>query len=84
MEAMSATYLTCKELVVLVTEYLENALTPVDRARFEEHIMTCPPCRAHLDQMRKTLTVLGHVPESSVLPDAERSLIEAFRDWKRG
>lgn len=80
---MHASYLTCKELVELVTEYLENALTPVDRRRFEEHIMTCPPCRAYLDQMRKTLDVVGHVPEASLSPDAERSLLEAFRDWKR-
>lgn len=80
---MHASYLTCKELVELVTEYLENALTPVDRRRFEEHIMTCPPCRAYLDQMHKTLDVVGRVPEASLSPDAERSLLEAFRDWKR-
>ena len=81
---MSTTYLTCKELVELVTEYFEDALAPNDRARFEEHIMTCPPCRAHLEQMRQTLRVVGHVPQESVSPDAERSLLEAFRDWKRG
>lgn len=81
---METTYLTCKELVELVTEYLEGALPHVDRTRFEEHIMTCPPCRSHLDQMRRTLAVVGHVPEESVSPDAERSLLEAFRGWKRG
>ena len=80
---MDATYLTCKELVELVTEYLEDALTSLDRMRFEEHIMTCPPCRAHLDQMRRTLAVVGSVPEEAVSPDAERSLLEAFRGWKR-
>ncbi len=79
---MSTTYLTCKELVELVTEYLEDALTPLDRSRFEEHIMTCPPCRAHLEQMRNTLRVVGRVPEP-ISPDAERNLLEAFRDWKR-
>lgn len=81
---MSTTYLTCKELVELVTEYFEGALTPADRVRFEEHIMTCPPCRAHLEQMRGTLRVVGRVPEESISPQAERSLLEAFRDWKRG
>lgn len=80
---MSATYLTCRELVELVTEYLENALAPSDRARFEEHIMTCPPCRAHLDQMRRTLSVLGRVPEDAVSPEAEESLLQAFRGWKQ-
>lgn len=79
---MPATYLTCKELVELVTDYLEQALSPRDRMRFEEHIMTCPPCRSHLDQMRKTLGIVGHVPEESLSPDAERSLLEAFRGWK--
>jgi hypothetical protein len=46
--------------------------------------MTCPPCRAHLEQMRGTLLVVGRVPEESISPDAERNLLEAFRDWKRG
>ena len=67
----------------LVTEYLEGALSPDDRARFEEHVMTCPPCRAHIDQMRGTIRVLGHVPTQTVSPDAERNLLEAFRGWKR-
>jgi len=83
MGAMSATYLSCEELVELVTEYFEDALAPADRVRFEEHIMTCPPCRAHLDQMRRTLRVVGRVPAESISPDAERSLVEAFRGWKR-
>jgi anti-sigma factor RsiW len=78
-----AAYLTCRELVELVTEYLEDALAPVDRTRFEEHIMTCPPCRAHLDQMRRTLAVVGRLSEDSLSPEAERSLLSAFREWKR-
>jgi anti-sigma factor RsiW len=81
---MSTTYLTCKELVELVTDYLEGALGPLDRVRFEEHIMTCPPCQVHLEQMRRTLRVVGRVPEESISPEAERSLLAAFQDWKRG
>jgi len=83
MSAMSTTYLTCKELVELVTDYFEDALAPADRVRFEEHIMTCPPCRAHLEQMRRTLRVVGRVPTESISPEAEQSLLGAFRDWKR-
>jgi anti-sigma factor RsiW len=80
---MSTDYLTCAELVELVTEYLESSLTPDQRGRFEEHLMTCPPCRAHIDQMRGTIKVLGHVPAESLSPTAERNLLEAFRGWKR-
>ena len=81
---MTSTYLTCQELVELVTEYVEGTLSDVDRGRFEEHIMTCPPCRAHLDQMRKTIDVLGHLPAESLTPAAERNLLHAFREWKQG
>jgi len=80
---MSKDYLTCQELVELVTEYLEGALDPDDRARFEEHVMPCAPCHAHIDQMRKTIELIGRVPESSLPSSAEHDLLQAFRGWPR-
>jgi anti-sigma factor RsiW len=74
--------LTCKELVDLVTDYLENALTPVDRARFEAHVAICPGCRTYVDQMRTTIHALGFVPEESLNSDAREQLLAAFRQWK--
>ena len=82
-QAMSSDYLTCRELVELVTEYFEGSLAPRDRERFEEHIMSCPPCRAHLEQMRETIRLLGSIPEKSVSSEAEETLVAAFRGWKR-
>jgi anti-sigma factor RsiW len=76
--------MTCKELVELVTDYLEGALPPRDVARFEEHIVSCPPCHTHLDQMRRTIEVVGRIPEQALSPEAEHHLLEAFRNWKRG
>ena len=81
---MSVDYLTCRELVELVTEYLEGGLSEHDRARFEEHVMTCPPCRAHIDQMRRTIGVVGRLAEDDLSPAAESDLLEAFRAWKGG
>jgi anti-sigma factor RsiW len=81
---MSSEYLTCHQLVELVTEYFEDALPPEDRARFEEHVMSCPPCRAHLEQMRQTIQLLGRIPVETVRPEAERALLAAFRGWKHG
>lgn len=75
--------MTCKELVELVTDYLDGALPPRDVARFEEHIVSCPPCRTHLDQMRRTIEVVGHIPGEALSPAAELDLLEAFRSWKR-
>lgn len=80
---MTAAYLTCQELVELVTEYFEGALDARDRARFEEHIMTCPPCQAHLDQMRRTIEVVGTLREEALSDEAEQVLLSTFRNWKR-
>jgi len=76
-------YLTCRELVELVTGYLDGALEERDKARFEEHVMTCPPCHAHIDQMRRTIVVLGQLTEESLSDDAEHDLLEAFRGWRQ-
>ena len=36
--------MTCRELTELVTDYLEDALAPGERVRFEEHLETCDGC----------------------------------------
>jgi len=80
---MSTGELTCQELVELVTEYLEHALPPRERNRFEEHLTTCPGCRIHLAQVQETIRALGRVPPESLSERAERDLLAAFRGWKR-
>ena len=62
--------LSCRELVELVTDYLENALSPAERVRFEEHLIACPGCQTYLEQMRQTIDVLGRVTEESLEPAA--------------
>jgi anti-sigma factor RsiW len=80
---MSSAPLNCRQLVELVTEYFEGALSSAERSRFEEHVMSCPPCRAYLEQMRQTIRLLGRIPEETVPPDAEAALVAAFRGWRR-
>lgn len=77
------TEMPCKELVELVTEYLEDRLSPVDRARFEAHLAACDACRAYLDQFRRTISALGRLPEESLSADARDALLRAFRNWPR-
>lgn len=74
--------LSCKELVALVTDYLEGALPLEERIRFERHLAICPPCRAHLAQMRTTLAVSGQLTEESISGDAREHLLAAFRTWR--
>jgi len=74
--------LTCQELVELVTDYLEDALPPAERARFDSHLSDCDACRAYLHQIRTTLDLLGHLSPEDIDPDAERTLLRVFRTWK--
>ncbi len=53
--------LVCQELVELVTLYLEGGLGPDERARFEAHLQICDECRAYLDQIRRTIWLLGRL-----------------------
>ena len=74
--------LTCKELVELVTEYLEGKLSATDQKRFSEHLALCDGCRSHLQQMRATIATLGRLTEQSISNEAKERLLRAFRRWK--
>jgi anti-sigma factor RsiW len=73
--------LSCQELVELVTDYFEGALSKQERLRFEGHIGRCDGCGAYLEQMRQTVSLLGHLPAAALSPEAEAELLEAFRGW---
>ena len=73
----------CRELVELVTDYLENRLSDFDRARFDAHLAECEYCETYLEQMRQTIGALGRLPEEALSVDARDTLLAAFRDWPR-
>jgi anti-sigma factor RsiW len=74
--------LTCRELVELVTDYLEGALKPGERQRFEHHLEGCSVCPRYVEQLRATIRVLGRLHEDDVPVLARDALLDAFRAWK--
>jgi anti-sigma factor RsiW len=75
--------LTCQEMVELVTDYLEGRLGWRDRRRVAKHLSACDPCVRYIAQMRKTLDLLGTVPVDTLSPEAQSTLLDAFRDLER-
>jgi anti-sigma factor RsiW len=75
--------LACRDIVELVTAYLEDALDTRDRERFEEHLVFCDGCGAYLEQMRTTITASGRL-DDALPPELETRLLEAFRGWRAG
>lgn len=81
---MSTAELTCRELVELVTAYLDGTLPAGECARFEAHLETCPYCGTYIEQMRATIRILGRLTEERIAPEARNELLERFRAWKAG
>ena len=73
--------LTCREMVELVTEYLDDRMAPADRERFDAHLAVCDGCRAYVEQFRLTLTALGELPEEHLSGGVQAALMDAFQDW---
>jgi anti-sigma factor RsiW len=76
--------LSCRELVEILGDYLEGAMTPDERARLDEHLADCEGCAAYLEQLRVTIRLGGRLSEDAVPPEAMAPLLEAFRAWHRG
>ena len=73
--------LACQEVVELVTAYIEGALDPADRERFEEHLVFCDGCENYLEQIRTTTRLTGCV-EDELPARLQAELLEAFRGWR--
>jgi anti-sigma factor RsiW len=76
--------LSCRELVELVTDYLEGALPADEQARFQGHLEACDPCVDYIEQIRLTASAAGRVEEDDLDPASRDALLTEFRDWKRG
>jgi anti-sigma factor RsiW len=76
--------LSCREVVEILGDYLDGAMTPEDRARLEQHLADCDGCTAYLEQLRITIRLSGRLSEEAVSPEAMAPLLEAVRAWRRG
>ena len=75
--------LSCQELVELVTDYLEDALPPEERARFEDHLERCRGCTNYVEQIRITIALMGRARADELDPATCEAIVEAFRGWSR-
>jgi predicted anti-sigma-YlaC factor YlaD len=76
--------LVCRELVELVTDYLEGVLAQPDRDRFEGHLRACDGCTSYLEQMRETIVLTGMLTEDQIPPEGRAELLHVFRAWRDG
>jgi hypothetical protein len=76
-------HVTCREVVELVTEYLEHSLPPDVATLVEQHLNFCEGCVWYVDEIRMAVATVGRIEPEEVPPDVRDRLLTAFRDWKR-
>jgi anti-sigma factor RsiW len=78
---MAIREITCREVVELVTAYLDGAMSAPDRLLFEQHLVMCGGCATYLEQMRETIARAGELREDDIPAPALDALLAAFRNW---
>ncbi len=74
--------IACIEIVEVVTDYLEGAMTPDERRRFEAHLEHCPFCTEYVEQMRTVGGSLRGLGADTLAPKRREALVDAFRGWR--
>jgi anti-sigma factor RsiW len=72
--------LACVEVVEIVADYLEGALSAAEERRLRRHLDTCPGCAEYLEQLRTIAGSLRGLTDDSFPAEMRDGLIADFRD----
>ena len=75
--------LECRELVELVTAYLDGALSPEDEQQVVAHLATCDGCTTYLAQVETTVDQLGQLTPEPLDETTVQALLATFRNSAR-
>ncbi len=71
--------LRCRDLVELVTSYLEGTLTRAQQGAVRAHLEDCAECTEYVEQMRTTVGMLGRLHDDDLPAELVSRLRETFR-----
>jgi anti-sigma factor RsiW len=74
--------LPCQQVVEMVTDYLEGALSPADRRRLEKHLAACEHCTEYLAQIRETIRLTSRLTPGDLTPEMRTDLTDLYRQWR--
>jgi anti-sigma factor RsiW len=71
----------CREVVELITAYMDDALPADTRAAVAAHLSRCDGCTAVMAEFRRTIELTGMVTEEQLTDHQRTTLLDAFRGW---
>jgi len=69
---------TCKQLIALLTDFLEGELDAARCHQIEAHLATCPYCHAVVDTTLKTLALYHGAPREPMPEQVKQHLVEVL------
>jgi anti-sigma factor RsiW len=75
--------LLCREVVELVSDYLDGTLSNDLRIRMDAHLSGCDPCVEYVGQIRATVALVERVEPEQVDPATRERLIDLYRRMQK-
>ena len=75
--------LACKQVVELVTDYIEGSLGHASRRRFKRHVAACADCTKYIEQMEMTIRITSLVALEDLIPEAREKVVALHRQLRR-
>lgn len=76
-------YITCRELIDFIADYLDGELPAPMRHEFERHLNVCPACVAYFDSYKQTIQLgkaaMAPTDEPASVPEGLVRAIRAAR-----
>lgn len=76
-------YITCRELIDFIADYLDGALSAEMRHEFDRHLKVCPSCVDYFESYRRTIKLgkaaLAPTEEPAPVPEGLVRAIRAAR-----
>jgi len=65
---------SCREVIQLLSDYLEGELSTEPRRSLDLHLLACPACRNYVETLRQTQTLVAELRYEEIPPEFRRRL----------
>jgi anti-sigma factor RsiW len=74
---------TCEQTIALLLDYVEDRLSPQERAALDEHFVACPPCVEFLSSYRRVPEIVRRATDVTPPAEVSERLARVLADRKR-